>query len=238
MTVRVSWLPLCAFTLFARDGAAIYQKRCSACHDAAGGRVPPLAALRAMDPSLVERALTSGSMKTHAEGLRSRERYALETFLAMPIHKSAPPPAAAFCGAGARRFSNLPKSPGWAGWSVDGANTRFQDAQAAGLTASDVPRRKLKWSFGLGDGIVARAQPSIASGRVFVGSQAGTVYALDARTGCIYWAFDAEGAVTPPSPSDPPSPTSATSAPTPTPWTLPRESCSGKSRWTTTFRPA
>src|SRR5258707_710938 len=41
----------------------------------------------------------------------------------------------------------------------------------------------------------AWAQPTIAGGRVFVGSQNGTVFSLDARTGCIYWFFSADGAV-------------------------------------------
>ena len=38
-------------------------------------------------------------------------------------------------------------------------------------------------------------QPSIAGGRVFVGSETGTVYALDAATGCTYWSFKADGTV-------------------------------------------
>ena len=40
----------------------------------------------------------------------------------------------------------------------------------------------------------ARAQPTIAGGRVFVGSQNGTVYALDAKSGCTIWTFQAKAA--------------------------------------------
>ena len=36
------------------------------------------------------------------------------------------------------------------------------------------------------------SQPSVAFGRVFVGSDNGVVYSLDARTGCVYWAFQAD----------------------------------------------
>jgi polyvinyl alcohol dehydrogenase (cytochrome) len=53
----------------------------------------------------------------------------------------------------------------------------------------------LKWTFGFPDASVAWAQPTIAGGRLFVGSQNGTVYALDAQTGCIQWTFDAAGGV-------------------------------------------
>ena len=75
------------------------------------------------------------------------------------------------------------------------ANARFQSAADAGLTAADVPKLALKWSFGFPDASVAWSQPTVAGGRVFVGSQNGTVYALDARTGCIRWTFAAQGGV-------------------------------------------
>ena len=39
----------------------------------------------------------------------------------------------------------------------------------------------------------AWAQPTVVSGRVFVGSQNGTVYALSATTGCTWWTFSAGG---------------------------------------------
>ena len=59
-----------------------------------------------------------------------------------------------------------------------------------------MPKLKLKWAFGLGDSIDARAQAAIAGGRVFVGTQSGAVHSLDARTGCTQWTFQADGAVT------------------------------------------
>ena len=59
----------------------------------------------------------------------------------------------------------------------------------AGLTAAAVPKLKLKWAFGFPDDISAYAQPTVAVGRVFVGSAGGTVYALDAQTGCIRWSY-------------------------------------------------
>ena len=38
---------------------------------------------------------------------------------------------------------------------------------------------------------MAYGQPTVAGGRLFVGSADGTVYALDADTGCLYWTFKA-----------------------------------------------
>ncbi len=54
-----------------------------------------------------------------------------------------------------------------------------------------MPRLKLKWVFGYPSGVSANAQPTIAAGRVFVGSDNGFFYSLDAKTGCVYWSFEA-----------------------------------------------
>jgi polyvinyl alcohol dehydrogenase (cytochrome) len=81
------------------------------------------------------------------------------------------------------------RSPAWNGWSDDLANTRFQPAAAARLTAADVPRLTLKWAFGFPHGETNNAQPTIVSGRVFAASDNGYLYSLDAKTGCVYWSY-------------------------------------------------
>lgn len=90
---------------------------------------------------------------------------------------------------------DLAAAPRWTGWSPTPANTRYQQADQAGLTATTVPKLTLKWTLGFPDASVAWAPPTVADGRVFVGSQNGTVYALNAKTGCIYWTFSASGGV-------------------------------------------
>jgi len=78
----------------------------------------------------------------------------------------------------------------WSGWGADIENTRYQRAEAAGITKTDVPKLKLKWAFGFPLGISAYSPPAIASGRVFVGTDIGWVYSLDAKTGCYYWGYE------------------------------------------------
>ena len=73
------------------------------------------------------------------------------------------------------------------------ANTRFQPQP--GLSADQLPTLTLKWAFGFPRASGARAQPTIAGGRLFVGSQDGTVYALDAKSGCTIWTYQAKGGV-------------------------------------------
>jgi polyvinyl alcohol dehydrogenase (cytochrome) len=75
--------------------------------------------------------------------------------------------------------------------SVDPSEDRFQPSDMARLAEGDLSRLKLKWAFGFPGATNSVAQPTVFGGRVFVGSQRGTVYALDAKTGCTYWAFNA-----------------------------------------------
>src|SRR5262249_23749696 len=87
----------------------------------------------------------------------------------------------------------LSELAGWNGWGVDLANTRFQ--AKAGLTPEHVSNLKLKWAFGVPNASVAYGQPTIADGRLFFGTQDGTIYALDSATGCAYWTFKAAASV-------------------------------------------
>lgn len=83
----------------------------------------------------------------------------------------------------------------WNGWGASAANTRFQPAARAGLTAADIPKLKLKWAFGFPNAMRSRSQPAVAGGRLFVANETGAVYALDPKTGCTYWNFQAQGDV-------------------------------------------
>jgi polyvinyl alcohol dehydrogenase (cytochrome) len=91
-------------------------------------------------------------------------------------------------------MADVMASPRWTDWGIDLFNTRFQPRSMAGLGAPDLARLKLKWAFGFPGSTHAWSQPTVAGGRVFVGSQGGHVYALDARSGCTFWSFDAGGA--------------------------------------------
>ena len=80
-------------------------------------------------------------------------------------------------------------SPAWNGWGNDLANTRYQGESGAKFNSDAVPRLKLKWAFGFPRATSASAQPTVVAGRVFVGSNAGWIYSLDAHTGCVYWSY-------------------------------------------------
>lgn len=199
-------LALCAGVLLvagsaaAQDsGPALFEQRCATCHvnPAPGTRAPTLEQLRASTPEAILAAITTGSMATMATGLNEAERRLVAAHAAGRAFGSAPTADAASMPnrCAARPLGDPLARPAWNGWGVDLANTRFQSARAAGLTAETVPKLKLKWAFGYANGRQAYGQPTVAGGRIFVGSDNGHVYSLDAATGCVHWSFQAQGGV-------------------------------------------
>jgi polyvinyl alcohol dehydrogenase (cytochrome) len=199
--VAVLTICLAASSVFAQapDGGQVFAASCSNCHNgAADSRAPAPDVLRSRSPEAIVEALMTGVMRPQGSRLSGLERRAVAEFLTGKrlggdvIGADKGRCAAAPATGSIREFSNAPH---WAGWSPSPTNTRFQPSDQAGLRVADVPRLELKWAFGFPDASVAWAQPTAADGRVFVGSQNGTVYALDAKTGCIYWTFSARGGV-------------------------------------------
>jgi len=118
-------------------------------------------------------------------------RSVLITFFALPALVYAADTTAGQCAGKAAAFA--PGAGDWNGWGVESTNTRYQPQP--GLAAEDVPKLKLKWAFGLAGESRNQAQPVIVGGRVFVGTTGGTLYSLDASSGCIYWTYTAGGPI-------------------------------------------
>jgi polyvinyl alcohol dehydrogenase (cytochrome) len=176
-------------------GEAVFERACSGCHSGEDPRAPTTDALRGRSPQAILDALTAGSMRYQGLALSGDERRAVAEYLSG--RKLRGTVAGVTAGACRTRvpFTDPASAPRWNGWGASLENTHFQPAQQAGLTASQVPRLRLKWAFGFPDTTSAWAQPTVAGGRLFVGSQNGTVYALDAARGCVVWSFAAHGAV-------------------------------------------
>jgi len=162
------------------------------CHaPESGAHAPAMETLAEMPWQGILKSLESGSMRVQGDTLTAEERVAVARYLGKP-GPAVIPEMSGFCAAGAKPAAS---KSAWNGWSPDDLNTRFQPAGAAGLDASEVPSLTLKWAFGFPTGTTAFGQPSIVDGRVITGSNDGTVYALDARTGCIYWRYQAKALV-------------------------------------------
>ncbi|MBM3813249.1 MAG: cytochrome C oxidase Cbb3 [Acidimicrobiia bacterium] len=179
-------------TLPAQDAAALFQKHCAICHRVGDTNRSPLPeALAVLSPKAILESMESGTMKQQAAALTPAERSAIAAHIgkgtAVKLETQS-----AMCATGTAPRTD---SSYWNGWGVDAVNSRYQPAKMAGLKAADLPRLKLKWAFGIPNASAAYAQPTIVGGRIFFGSMDGTVYSADARMGCLYWTFKADGSV-------------------------------------------
>jgi polyvinyl alcohol dehydrogenase (cytochrome) len=187
---------LCSVAAAADDGPTLYKQLCASCHEAGTERAPNRDTLRAMTPERVLTAMENGPMLSMAAGRTGVERRAIAEFVtgkSFAEALSTTPSPQTMCKAGGE-FNPL-TGPRWSAWGVNTSNTRYQDAAMAGLTAADVPRLRVKWAFAFPGELSVDAQPTVAGGRVFAGTQSGAVYALDAATGCVRWMFQAQAAV-------------------------------------------
>ena len=175
------------------SGVDVYQKRCASCHDQAGSRAPSRDALQKLSAARILRTLDFGLMMAVAYPLNRAEREAVANFLGTKAEEE-PLAASSFCSANISIMSG-PASDTWAGWSPSASNARFQTAEQAGLAPGQVRRLKLKWALGFPGDVTAFAAPTILNGTLFVGSASGVVEAVDAKTGCIHWVFQANGPV-------------------------------------------
>ena len=179
----------------AHPGEAVYARACAECHEGGVARSPHKMFLEMMPTDGILKALEQGVMQTQAAGLTPEERRAVAEYLTgHPLDEvmaRTPPPSCE----GPRREFDLGRPPAKAGWGVTRENQRFIPAEVAGLTAADLPQLELKWAFAFPGAQRARSQPTVAMGAVFVGSQDGTVYALDKETGCVRWTYRASAEV-------------------------------------------
>ena len=191
---------LVATPLFAQtpDGVAVFQKACASCHvnTAADSRAPTREALGQFAPEVILTALTTGKMFRQGAELTDAERRAVAGYISgRPIGSAAPASSVGRCASAPPPMSAAALAAGWNGWGNGVTNTRYQPGDTGRLTSSSVSRLTLKWAFGFAGVNSARAQPAVAGGRVFVGSESGDVYALDAKSGCTYWSYHAQAGI-------------------------------------------
>jgi polyvinyl alcohol dehydrogenase (cytochrome) len=177
------------------QGEMLFNSNCVACHTPAGGqaidpRAPNQETLRQYTPERIHEALTTGKMQVQGASLTDPQRRDIAEWLSARRLGAAESGDAKTmknrCGASPALAM---ARPSWNGWSASPGNARFQTAAAAGLKAADLPKLKLKWAFGIPNGVETYSQPTVVGGRVYFGSDSGQVYSVDAATGCVYWSY-------------------------------------------------
>ena len=201
VTLRYGVFALVCFSaqLFAedRDGKTVYKAECAACHDSNTPRTPAFSMLTELQTSRIVGSLESGAMRIIGTyNLTGPERVAVSEFITgKPYDLKWDDSGTNLCKSGPWPATDPFASPHWNGWGNGLANTRSQSAAHANLTSADVPKLELKWAFAFPGETFMESQPTVVGGRLFIGSPNGTVYALDAKTGCTHWRFKAKGPV-------------------------------------------
>ncbi|HXW62834.1 MAG TPA: PQQ-binding-like beta-propeller repeat protein [Candidatus Acidoferrales bacterium] len=181
-------------------GQTVFGQHCASCHTnpSTTNRAPDLTTLMKLTPEKIYTAVTAGSMVVPAQPLSDEQKRQVAEYLGgRPLDLTETGSAEKMANRCVTNpdFRDRSGTASWNGWGADRGNTRSQNAQDAGLTADQVPQLKLKWAFGFPGGDTVYGQPSVVAGRVFVGSDNGYVYSLDAKTGCVYWSFHARSGV-------------------------------------------
>ncbi len=177
------------------NGLTFFQTRCMSCHmENDSTKAPSARRIRQMTPEQIYAVVSKPSRPEHDQSLTDPQKRRLSEFMGGyrqigSVEAGNPKNFPNACP------SNPPMSDPyagafWSGWGADIENTRYQKAEDAGMTKADVPKLKLKWAFGFPLGISAYSPPAIASGRVFVATDTGWVYSLDAKNGCIFWGYE------------------------------------------------
>lgn len=152
-----------------------------------------------MTSEAIYRALASGTIAAHesVRQLKDDQKKDIAEFLAgRPVGTGSSNGASAMKNQCPSKPLGEPfTGPAWNGWGRDASNARFQPAGAAGLTAAQIPHLQFKWAFAFPNANSAWSQPVVIGGRIYVGSSNGSVYALSADNGCVYWSFEAKAGV-------------------------------------------
>ena len=170
------------------DGLALYQEHCAACHDGQVPRAPHMITFSTIGADTILNAMNNGVMRAQASALSATEREVLASFLAGEA--MAPPKPILACADPLGELANG-DAAAMQGWGGNAANHRHSDGALAGLDRNNVDQLGLKWVFAYPGALRARSQPLVHDGVIFVGSQSGTIYALDLDSGCAHWTYSA-----------------------------------------------
>jgi polyvinyl alcohol dehydrogenase (cytochrome) len=199
-TLRTALLPVVTFAAFAAQaegvradhpGRAVYEQYCQACHNVPATRAPALSALQEMSAQTLKFTLTEGVMQAQGS-LVPKEKFAdLIGYLAAAEPAGGDWVAAMMCKPD-QRTVDLDQPVSLSMFGVDINNSRFMPAKQAGLSTADMKSLELAWAIGFPKTTSLRASPVIVGSTMFyTPSPTGKLLALDTKTACVKWAYDA-----------------------------------------------
>jgi len=177
-------------------GEVLFGSECAVCH-VPGEAAPAIETLRQLPADAVLTALTTGRMSAQAQRLSPADRVAVSEFVTGKTVTTAQAATGGHCdaksgGSADTLAAGLGKGS-WNGWGGTPAGNRF--TESGGIKAAELPRLRLAWAFGFPRALSVRTQPTVVGDWLFTASETGEVFALDAKTGCTRWTYQAKAGV-------------------------------------------
>jgi len=176
------------------QGEAVYNGLCINCHEHGLNRAPQRFTLSFMTPESILKAMTSGVMQMQTSHLSLENKEAVAQYLTSRQLGESDGASTLRCNENNRAIS-LAKAPVLDGWGFDAGNSHAIPDTYAGINRKNVGSLKVKWVMAYPGAVRARSQPLVVGDTLFVGSQSGTVYALDLESGCARWTFEASAEI-------------------------------------------
>jgi len=176
------------------SAAELYRQHCAQCHEGGVPKAPHSVTFQMIGPQAILKSMTDGVMQLQANPLSMDQRRELAEYLGGSSLDSAGARPVVMCTAESTKM-DLERPPKSSDWGLTPQNTRFSPAEISGLQPADIAGLRLKWAFAYPNATRARSQPTVAGNTVFMGSQDGTIFAMDIETGCVYWTFKADAEV-------------------------------------------
>ncbi len=172
-------------------GKAVYEQYCAACHNQPEAtRAPALSALQQMSAQTLRFSLTEGIMRQQGSAVPREQFEQLIAYLA-PAGGGGDWVAAMMCKPEQRAIDlNQPISMSMTG--ADARNSRRLTARQAGLTSGDLRNLELAWAIAFPKVAALRTSAAVIGTTMFYApAPTGKVLALDTRSACVKWAYDA-----------------------------------------------
>ena len=176
------------------SGEQVYNQNCQHCHDGAVGKAPHRVMLSMLTAQTIVKALDEGVMESQAISLSAQQRLAVAEYISNEAASPRDKTVTIACKKGSSNF-DYQAPPDAVGWGFSYDNQHSIPAEVAGVDAGNISNLQLKWAFEYPDAIRARSQPTTAAGAIFVGSNDGTLFALDQDSGCMRWSYKASAEI-------------------------------------------
>lgn len=177
----------------ALPGRTIYQRACASCHEGQVKKAPHREMLGLLTPEAILGTMTKGLMQVQASGLSDNERGLIAEYLGGRALGDADSADLPLCQDEQQMILDQAIEP--VNWGLQPTNERNAEPAKTGVDAAAAASLAPHWAIAFPGANRARSQPLLAGGLLFVGSHGGSVYGLDAESGCQVWRFEAAAEV-------------------------------------------